>query len=78
METYYLNDLEAGKFMCITQNLLFWKNEYASQVYDVKALYKQLRVYFPDVYINVIWSFGGDRKLMVSIDPRRRKEAGDL
>lgn len=63
--------------MC-TQSLLFWKNEYASQVDDVRALYVKLRVYFPDIYINVIMSFSSDRKLMVSIDPRRRKEAGDL
>lgn len=51
IKTDFLNNLESGTFMQITQQLLFWKKEYVSEVYDIKALYAQLRVYFPDIYI---------------------------
>lgn len=78
IKTDFLNDLESGTFMCITKKLLFWKNEYTSHVSDIDALYAQLRVYFPDIYMNIVMYFGGERKLVVSIDPRRRKEAGEL
>jgi hypothetical protein len=73
----FLGDLDSGEFMR-SATLLFWRNEYTSRMSDIPALYRCLRVYFPDIYLNVILDISIGGKLVVLIDPRRRKEPGDL